>query len=602
MKDIKTIWEKYYIHSLLFSIIFSLFYIFWFQSSFFYSSILEYKWVSSDIFDWTVYPIEYVPNPIKLSYEQRKQRYDEIDSKYFIKAPVYNPNIFWKDLDTLSVSSQDYAEAMTQKVVYTVPYLSTYNFDYKEYSWSHPWIDIVVPEWTPVLNIAAWIVVQTWYQSAWFWNYVLVKHSDVLFASKTQTIYSLYAHLSKIDVEKWKKIKKSDQIWLVWQTWTATVPHLHFQIDVDSAPYSPFWPFTTADMKNAWVWFFEAVNIGLWKEQALLYTINPLKFVNDNLSFVLFTWWNDDIKKEEIVNIEEETETPVIEDSPIVQVPDLNSAEEKIEEIIISNPEDNIVKEEEIDFNNDSLNQIVKKEDVLKYEVELLSSIDADIVLNDNKDLKDLWNETIETSSWTEVLEEILNEIDDSEIIIEDDISTLDNSLFVDIKEDYKYFKELKYFKENNIISWFLDKTFRPNNNITRIEALKIMLLANNILGIKDLESVFSDIKTSSWENTYINAWIESWVVSLDNKKFYPFRNVSRVEALKIILTLWKVDLENQENNISFEDVLEADWFYKYVNYAINNNLFENVWKKFEPNKPLTREELISILYRYINK
>lgn len=598
MKDIKTIWEKYYIHSLIFSIIFSLLYIFWFQSSFFYSSILEYKWVSSDEFDGSVYPIEYVPNPIKLTYEQRRQKFDEIDSKYFIKIPVYNPNIFWKDLDSLSVSSQDYAEAMTQKVVYTVPYLSTYNFDYKEYSGSHPWIDIVVPEWTPVLNIANWVVVQTWFQSAGFWNYVLIKHSNILFSSKTQTIYSLYAHLSKIDVEEWTKIKKWQQIGLVWQTWTATVPHLHFQIDVDSAPYSPFWPFTTADMKSAWVWFFEAVNIGLWKEQALLYTINPLKFVNDNLSFVLYAWWNQDIKKEEIINIEPKVETPIIEDTPIVEIPDLNSAQE-IDEIVVSNPEYDIIKQEELDFNEDfSLNQVVKKEDVLKIDVELLSSIDPDIVLNDNKDLKDIWNETQETLSGTEILKEILNEIDDSQIIIED----INSKLFVDIKDDYKYFNELKYFKENNIISWFLDKTFRPNNNITRIEALKIMLLANNISPIKDLESVFSDIKTNTWENTYVNAWIENKVVSLDNKRFYPFRNVSRVEALKIILTLWEIDLENQEFNISFEDVSELDWFYKYVNYAVNNNLFENIWEKFEPNKPLTREEMIYILYKYMNK
>lgn len=598
MKDIKTIWEKYYIHSLIFSIIFSLLYIFWFQSSFFYSSILEYKWISSDEFDGSVYPIEYVPNPIKLTYEQRRQKFDEIDSKYFIKIPVYNPNIFWKDLDSLSVSSQDYSEAMTQKVVYTVPYLSTYNFDYKEYSGSHPWIDIVVPEWTPVLNIANWVVVQTWFQSAGFWNYVLIKHSNILFSSKTQTIYSLYAHLSKIDVEEWTKIKKWQQIGLVWQTWTATVPHLHFQIDVDSAPYSPFWPFTTADMKSAWVWFFEAVNIGLWKEQALLHTINPLKFVNDNLSFVLYAWWNQDIKKEEIINIEPKVETPIIEDTPIVEIPDLNSAQE-IDEIVVSNPEYDIIKQEELDFNEDfSLNQVVKKEDVLKIDVELLSSIDPDIVLNDNKDLKDIWNETQETLSGTEILKEILNEIDDSQIIIED----INSKLFVDIKDDYKYFNELKYFKENNIISWFLDKTFRPNNNITRIEALKIMLLANNISPIKDLESVFSDIKTNTWENTYVNAWIENKVVSLDNKRFYPFRNVSRVEALKIILTLWEIYLENQEFNISFEDVSELDWFYKYVNYAVNNNLFENIWEKFEPNKPLTREEMIYILYKYMNK
>lgn len=31
------------------------------------------------------------------------------------------------------------------------------------------------------------------------------------------------------------------------------------------------------------------------------------------------------------------------------------------------------------------------------------------------------------------------------------------NSIFSDIKTDYKYFDQLKYFKDNKIISWFED-------------------------------------------------------------------------------------------------------------------------------------------------
>gem|GEM_PF-6517177 len=38
------------------------------------------------------------------------------------------------------------------------------------------------------------------------------------------------------------------------------------------------------------------------------------------------------------------------------------------------------------------------------------------------------------------------------------------------------------------------------------------------------------------------------------------------------------------------------------MNYAVKNNLIEMENGLFEPNKPISREELVSILYKYIQK
>ena len=51
-------------------------------------SIFDYANIKSEEYDWTVYPIEYVPNPFLLTYDQRKQDYAKIDSKDFIKTLV----------------------------------------------------------------------------------------------------------------------------------------------------------------------------------------------------------------------------------------------------------------------------------------------------------------------------------------------------------------------------------------------------------------------------------------------------------------------------------------------------------------------------------
>lgn len=599
MMNTKTFWEKYYLHSLAFCVFVFLIYTFWFYTSFFYSSILNYSWVSSDPFDGTVYPIEYIPNPIELTYEQRKQKFEEIDSKYFIKTPHYNPSIFWKDLELLSTWSPEYKDVITQKVLYTVPYMSTYNFDYKEYSWSHPGIDIVVPEWTPVKNIANGFVIDTWYQPSGFWYYVLVKHSDVSYAWKTQTFYSLYAHLSKITIDHGIKISKGTQVWLVWESWTATVPHLHFQIDISTAPYSPFWPFSTADMKKAGVWFFEAINIWLGKESALMYTINPLKFVNDTFNNVFYTNTTEPQKTPE--SIQEEI-IPPLWDNQNISLPTISDP-------IIAEDTLNNVPQEENKSENDNKTLVVKKEDMLNYEVELLSAIDIDdIVLNDNPNFntfKDTSFDTSKEDTSSSISSPIIDKQDEdiwNQTWNDIEFEAINESIFSDINNTHKYYTELKYFKDNNIISWFSDGSFKPKNNITRVEALKIILLANNITPINDAQSKFKDILTNSWENTYVNAGIEQGIISVGNIYFSPLRNFSRVEALKLILTLGKVNIELWEWTLEIEDVSEEDWYYNYVNYAVKNNLIEMENGLFEPNKPISREELVSILYKYIQK
>jgi len=167
-----------------------------------------------------------------------------------------------------------------------VPDTWTYTCDYIEYAGSHPWIDIVALEWTPVKSIANWVVVKTGFQAAGFWNYIIIRHDNILLDSwSTWTIYSTYAHLSDILIKSWKKVSKWKIIWLVWNTGISFWSHLHFQIELESAPYHPYWHFTWEEARKAWYSFYEAINNWLWKENAIANTIHPTEFVNDNLSF-----------------------------------------------------------------------------------------------------------------------------------------------------------------------------------------------------------------------------------------------------------------------------------------------------------------------------
>lgn len=597
MKNLSNIWEKYYIHSTVLTLVLFLFYLLWMNNSFLYTSVLDFKNVSSEPFNWTIYPIEYVPNPFLLSYTERKKTFSEIDSKYFIKTPKYDSSVFWKDPDTLDTSSQDYIDTLTQRVIYTVPYMWTYNMDYKEYTWSHLWVDIIAPTWTPVRSIANWVVVKVWYEAGWFWNYVLIRHDNIILDSwKKSTIYSLYAHMNKSLTTAWSKVVKWDTVWEVWATWTATTSHLHFQIDLDDAPFSPYWPFTSADMKAAWVWFFDWINVWLWKENAIKYTINPLKFVNNNLNSVYtlndekeVTYTNQDNTTQE-QNLEEqkntttETNTWAISENN-TQTWSENEEQNQQSEVELNSAWDELILKDSEDLTilSDATKQVTESQNEETTSVPVASN---DSSLNDPE----------------QELIKLLNNLDDSE----DDVTITNtwalNTLFSDIPDDYEHYKEIKYFKDNSIISGFSDDTFRPKNNITRAESLKVILLSLWISPVSWEESKFIDVKTDSWENSYINAWVNKWVISTTNPTFAPLRNISRAEWLKMILTLAWVDFSKLEKDIQVSDVSETDWYYNYVNYALKNNLIKLDNGKFLPNQALTREELVVILYNFVKK
>jgi hypothetical protein len=146
------------------------------------------------------------------------------------------------------------------------------------------------------------------------------------------------------------------------------------------------------------------------------------------------------------------------------------------------------------------------------------------------------------------------------------------------------------------IIAWYPDWTFRPNWEITRSEYLKMLFLVKKVELITYQKEYFLDVKSNYWQKRYVDTWIKLWLLSATNKNFNPNSSISRVEALKmaIILFKWDVNLIFKQN---LNDVKATDWFSKYVEYSIQHNLFQISWNNFSPNKALTRLEAIWIIY-----
>ncbi len=162
------------------------------------------------------------------------------------------------------------------------------------------------------------------------------------------------------------------------------------------------------------------------------------------------------------------------------------------------------------------------------------------------------------------------------------------------------------YYATNslNIFNGYGDWTFRPDNNVTISEFVKIIYKIGNENGILDIDTAGD----AGYKDIDLNHWAYSYLMSIDNymknteriniglKDIFdednidPDRFITRYEAalLTSVLSLPSVE----EDELPFFDIEEDDRFIDILNELYNNDIYlgfsDNM---FRPNTNLTRAE-----------
>lgn len=221
----------------------------------------------------TVTPVAQVPDYTKWSTyggNGGENTYRQVPKDALIPLPPYIQSEQKKDYDNSAAGD-----------VYSVGFMGSYETG-AEGDGSHIGVDIRVPEGTPVRSIAAGQVIRVAEDSGGFGYYVVVRHPhmpDPDNPEYTTVLYSTYAHLSSQLVQEGDVVQKGQQIGLSGKTGAATGPHLHFQIDRDSAPWHPYWAFSYSEALSAGLTSLQAVNGGFHQERGYQHSINPLLYI-----------------------------------------------------------------------------------------------------------------------------------------------------------------------------------------------------------------------------------------------------------------------------------------------------------------------------------
>lgn len=179
---------------------------------------------------------------------------------------------------------------------------------------------------------------------------------------------------------------------------------------------------------------------------------------------------------------------------------------------------------------------------------------------------------------------------------------------FSDVSSSHPNYAAIMALKDRGIIGGYPDGTFKPEQAVNRVEALKIILLGSNVY-VPDANGTagFKDTDANAWYAKFIlKAQLLAIVQGYPDGSFKPEQTVNLAENLKILLLTNKTDLSKvSANEDPYADVLKTEWYAVYAQYAKDHKLIDaDSMNKIYPAQGMTRAKLAETIYRlaYLNE
>lgn len=179
------------------------------------------------------------------------------------------------------------------------------------------------------------------------------------------------------------------------------------------------------------------------------------------------------------------------------------------------------------------------------------------------------------------------------------------NSSFSDVPRSHWAYKEITEMAEKGIIAGYDNRTFRPNNQVTRAEFAKIMIAAADVdIDKRSITQTFKDVPKSHWAFYYVE-YAKPYLTGYKSGSTYTYKpNDSAVRediAVALVRLLgydkkYKADLDQLKKFKDDDDISPA--LRSYIAIAIQSNLMQGSNNYFRPQDPITRAEAASLLYR----
>ncbi len=170
---------------------------------------------------------------------------------------------------------------------------------------------------------------------------------------------------------------------------------------------------------------------------------------------------------------------------------------------------------------------------------------------------------------------------------------------FEDVKDHWsKEFVESMAAK--NVINGYEDKTFKPENKVTRGEFAKLLV---ETLELDKVDSTvkFADAK-DHWAKAYIQTAYEAGLITgYDENTFAPNEKITRAQMATMLGRAIESDKKADLSEFNDSTFIPA-WAKEAAAKAVGEELIKGDNSSFRPNDNTTRGEATTVIYRLFNR
>lgn len=184
-------------------------------------------------------------------------------------------------------------------------------------------------------------------------------------------------------------------------------------------------------------------------------------------------------------------------------------------------------------------------------------------------------------------------------------IYPLQNAQAASFPDVTQYKEEINYLINRGVIKGYEDNTFKPKRNITRLQAITMILREKNITDYSASNPNFVDIKPGDYGYEIVAKAVELGIISgktnkRGNKYFDSGAPVTRGQMSKILANSYNL---RKSKNVNFPDVLPSNGFKDHISALATEGITSGYPDgSFKPNDNLSRQHFAVFMYRIFNK